>query len=145
MEVWIIWLILSVVLVIIELMTQWISTLCFAVGCFAALIVSLFGCTLSVQLIMLAVFALLTFITLGDKFVRYHQRRAEANSELSNVDAMKHRHATVVEAIDAGETGRVKLDGDNWQARTEDGAAVAVGETVEVLGNDSIVLIVRKL
>jgi membrane protein implicated in regulation of membrane protease activity len=49
----------------------------------------------------------------------------------------------VVEAIPAGGLGRIKIDGDNWQARNNDKeSAIAIGSTVRVLNNDSIIMIV---
>jgi membrane protein implicated in regulation of membrane protease activity len=143
MEVWIYWLIGFIVLVILELMTQWISAFCFAVGCAVALVASFFGLSLSVQLIVLAIGALLAFVLFGKKLVSLNMSRCD-NSARSNVDALYGRKVRVTERIPSDGLGRVKVDGDNWQARSKDNEAIEAGEMVEIVDNDSIVMIVVK-
>lgn len=59
------------------------------------------------------------------------------------MDALLGRHGTVTEEIRPGKLGRVRIDGDNWQARLESPKAGAKrGDTVVVASYDSIILTV---
>jgi hypothetical protein len=62
MELWIFWLIAFLLLAVIEVITQWLTTFCFAVGCLVALLASLFGVSSLYQLLLLGLAALLSFI-----------------------------------------------------------------------------------
>jgi membrane protein implicated in regulation of membrane protease activity len=131
----------SIILIIIELATLWISTLCFAVGCIVAMCFSLMGFHLPAQCVALAVAALITFVVAGPRVIKYHQRK---RFEDSNVSAMKGKTAVVVERIPRDGEGRVKLDGDNWQARSVDNLEIEKGQVVTIVDNESIVMIVRR-
>jgi membrane protein implicated in regulation of membrane protease activity len=61
------------------------------------------------------------------------------------MDALIGRFAVVVEDIPASGLGRVKLDGDNWQAKCAGGLAAASSQRVEVVDYDSIILIVKPI
>ena len=62
------------------------------------------------------------------------------------MDALKGRVAEVVETIPSdGGFGRVRVDGDRWQARSVDGGAFSVGDKVRVIGYDSIILDVESI
>jgi membrane protein implicated in regulation of membrane protease activity len=143
METWIIWLSLIVILVIIELMSQWLTTFCLAVGCVGALIAALLGCSLTVQLITLAVLTLLTLVIAGPRFKARYARQNKIAASQSNMDALRGRVAIVTEAIAPDKIGRVKIDGDRWQASAQQAETFVVGDHVEVVGYDSIVLIVK--
>jgi membrane protein implicated in regulation of membrane protease activity len=79
--------------------------------------------------------------------VRRWQKRHEGcdSTGLSNMDALKGRVVEVIEAIPEHGTGRVRVDGDRWQARCVDDSEVAVGTRVRIVGYDSIILEVEKL
>lgn len=145
MDYWLYWLIAAIILLIIEIGTLWISALCFSVGCLAALMSSLLGSSLTAQLITLAVTALLVFIIFGKKWIIIQQRRANKNHLNTNIDALHLREATVIEAIPENGLGRIKIDGDIWQAHSSDGAAIEVNSRVKITGHESIIMTVTKL
>ena len=63
---------------------------------------------------------------------------------LTNADALIGRQAIVTEEINPDKnTGRVKIDGDDWKAEASE--VLAVGEKVEVVSRDSIILKVKSL
>jgi membrane protein implicated in regulation of membrane protease activity len=143
MEIWIYWLIAAMVLIIIELFTQWISAFCFAVGSVVALLFCLADASVPLQIIALGASALIAFILCGKKLIVLNRHLSHEKHSASNIEAIHGRIGTVVEAIPAGGLGRIKIDGDNWQARNNDKeAAIAIGSTVRVLNNDSIIMIV---
>lgn len=140
MDAWIIWLICAVALIIVELLTQWISTFCLAVGCLAALIAELCGASVAWQLFWLGVGTIAGFVCFMPLFKkRVEKRRLAADgNHLSNMDALIGRRGRVIVSIPAGGLGRVKIDGDNWQA--ECAVTVDEGAEVTVTGYDSIIL-----
>lgn len=147
LESWLVWLILAAVLIIVELLTNVIATLCIAVGCVVAMVVSLFGLGIEPQLIGLAAGTVVAFIVLTPVMRKFYRRESGSRWEMvSNMDALVGRVAVLTEEISGDkDTGRVRIDGDNWQVRMVDGTNASVGEKVRVVGNESIVLIVEKV
>lgn len=141
MEVWIIWLIFAAALVIVELLTQWISSFCLAIGCMAAMIGELCGASVVWQLVWLALGTIAGFVCFIPFFKHRIERKklsADPAAAASNMDALVGRTARVIVQIPSQGLGRVKLDGDNWQAACA--IPVAVGAEVKVVGYDSIIL-----
>jgi len=148
MTTWIIWLIVAAVLVIIEILSQMVWTLCLAIGCAAALAASLSGIGLPGQLACMAGASVVAYLVLVPWFRRVHNRMAEREGAAARtgMDALIGKEAIVTETIMPGALGRVKTDGDNWQARTCDNAGcIAAGERVRILSYDSIILTVEHI
>lgn len=144
LSAWSIWLILAAVFVIIELLTNTFAAFCLVGGCLLAMIAALIGFGFTVQLSMAVVGIVISFIALKPLIVKHIKHRPQEES-LSNMDALKGRRARLTEAIGDGKLGRVRVDGDNWQAESIDGEEIAVGEEVEVMGYDSIILKVKRV
>lgn len=148
MTIWIIWLIVAAVLVIIEVMTQMVWTLCVAVGCLGAMVASLCDAGPVAQATTLAVTAVVAFIVLMPYMRRWHHRVTEREGHRlsTGMDALIGQEATVVHSIEPGRLGRVKAYGDNSQARAHDEhASYRVGERVRIHSYDSIILTVEPL
>ena len=146
MENWILWLIVTAVLILIELFTGMIATFCLAFGCLLAMVLTLFDCGIEWQLGALAIGTVIAFIAFAPLIRRLQSRRGKTVAEVSNMDALKGRVVDVVEAIPSdGGYGRVRVDGDRWQARSIDGNAFSVGDRVRVVGYDSIILDVESI
>ncbi len=143
MEPWLFWLIAAIILVIVEIASQWIWTLCFAIGCLAAMVADVAGASLTPQLIVLSAGSLAAFILLGPKITRFHAAHAADKAKLTGTDALIGRQGKLHQPITADTPGRLKIDGDNWQARTADSSPLPQGTLVEVVSLDSIVLIVK--
>ena len=70
----------------------------------------------------------------------------ENEETLTNIDAIIGRIAIVSEEIDPKtNTGRVKLDGDDWKAESEDGNPHESGERVRIVSRDGITVRVKGL
>ena len=64
----------------------------------------------------------------------------------TNADAIIGRKAIVTEEINMTKnTGRVKLDGDDWKAVTDSAEVLPVGETVEIVARESLILSVKSI
>jgi len=144
-SMWMVWIILTVVLAIVEIFTSMVIAMCIAVGSFVAFVVSLFGVSFETQVIALVIATVVAFVGLMPVVRRFKSLQGAPGDAISNMDALIGREVTVAADIPAGQTGRVKIDGDSWQARTVGGEPVMAGGRVKVCGYDSIVLIVEPL
>ncbi|MGM9844715.1 MAG: NfeD family protein [Muribaculaceae bacterium] len=139
---WQLWLILAAILVIIELLTGTFAAFCLVGGCIVAMIGTLCGGGLKLQLILLTFGTVVTFLAIRPTLLR---KRAAAKP-VSNMDALIGRIVTVTDEIRPGAIGRVKADGDNWQAVAPDNqASIPAGCQVRIIGYDSIILRVEQL
>ncbi len=148
MEIWIVWIIVAAVLVIVEVLSQMVWTLCLAVGCAGALIASLFGVDLAWQIIVLAVTSVIAYLVMMPWFKRWHEESAakEGRDFRTGMDALLGRRATVVNEIKPGELGRARIDGDCWQVKAPGVPdTIKHGEEVVVNGYDSIILTVERI
>lgn len=147
MELWIIWLIAAAILLIIELLSNIVATLCVAVGCICAFIPAVAGLSIEWQMGALAIGTVLSFAFIAPWINRLHQQRQERRGCYnSNMEALIGREATVADKIgDDGVPGRIRIDGDSWQAVERDGASIERDERVRVVGYDSIILTVERV
>ncbi|MCD8281788.1 MAG: NfeD family protein [Prevotella sp.] len=138
---WATWLIVAALCLIIELASFDFYISCFALGAFAALLVSLTGLPFWAQVVVWAVFSVLSICFVRPALTHFLHRKAHKRE--SNADALIGRRGVVTEPIRAGGYGYVKIDGDEWRSVTADGTAVETGARVEVLSRESIILTVR--
>lgn len=138
-----IWIAAAVLLFILELcISSGFYLLCFSVGAAVTALIALAGLGLVGDLLVFIAFSILAFLFLRPVVIKKMDERSR-HLPKTNQQALIGRRATVVEAIEPGGMGRVKIDGDIWQARTEDNSPLAVGAQAEVVAIDSIVLTVR--
>lgn len=148
METWIIWIIIAILLIGIEVLSQMVMTLCLAVGCIFGMAASLCGLSLAWQISIAGIVAIVAYFALAPWLKRWQQKARDKNRHLARtgMDALLGRRATVTEEIKPGETGRVRIDGDNWQAvAPRANETVKRGETVVVDAYDSIILTVSTI
>lgn len=146
MEMWIIWLIVAAALVIVEVMSQQFWTLCLAVGCVASMACALFGMNIVWQMVSLSMMSVVAFAALMPLFKRWHEKKYadSPRDHRTGMDALLGRRAEVVNDIRPGETGRVRIDGDYWQARAPHiEEVIPKGCEVVVDAYDSIILTVQ--
>lgn len=145
MEVYQIWLIVAIVLVILEIATSGFGVICFAIGAgFSALAAGMGLDTVTWQIIIFAIVSLLAFIFLRPVVIRFLERKTK--DVKTNADALVGRKGIVSERIDATQhTGRVAIDGDDWKAVSEDGSVIEKGASVEIVKLDSIILTVKQI
>lgn len=145
MEMWIIWLIVAACLVIVEVLTQMIWTLCLAIGCLVSLVASLFGVSLIWQILLMAISSVVAFIWLMPVFRRWHEssNRRHRRDDRTGMDALLGRKAVVTEEIRPGKLGRARIDGDSWQVCSSCPGIIKCGTEVTVISYDSIILRVQ--
>ena len=142
-NLWLLWIIISIVCLILELSSGDFFILCFAIGAAASSIFAGCGLSLTWQIIIFAVVSALSLFLLRPALLRkLHQPHRE---RLSNAEAMVGQAGRVSEDIEANGYGRVAIDGDDWKARSADGSPISRDTRVQVLKVDSIILTVKPI
>lgn len=140
MEIWHIWAIVAILFIVGEILTSGFALVCFAVGCIGGAIGAAAGATLEWQLGIFAIATLAAFLA-----VRPLLKKLSAKDEIAtNADALIGRTAKVTECIEVNGKGRVALDGDIWQAVSNESTDIVEGEWVEVISRESIILTVKR-
>lgn len=144
MDVYQIWLVVAIVLVILEIMTAGFGVICFAIGAVFSALVAGLGGSITWQIVVFAVVSLLTFVFLRPVVIRFLDKKSK--DVKTNADAVIGRKGIVSERIDSAQhTGRVAIDGDDWKAISEDGSVIEKGAEVKIVKMDSIILTVKQL
>lgn len=140
-NVWLIWVIVSILLLILELSSGDFFLLCCAIGTAAGAVAAGCGVSLTLQIIIAVVVAVMSLLLIRPRLLRkLHKPERE---RASNVDAIIGREGVVKEEIPAGGFGYVGIDGDEWKARVDGDMPVPVGTRVRVLSINSIIITVE--
>lgn len=137
------WLAAAVVLGITEGITVTLTSIWFALGAVAAMIVALFGGLLWQQILVFAIVSLISLLAL----------RPLAKTKLggsiktaTNADRIIGREAVVTEAIDnLTGAGAVSVGGTIWTARSDSDAPIAAGSRVTILRIEGVKVFVQPL
>lgn len=135
-----VWTILAIVFAVLEGITLGLTTIWFAMGSLAGMVMAMLGFGVPVQLTAFMVFALLTFA-----FIRpLAQKVLKVGNTKTNVDSLIGKRGLVHVAITPYKVGQVKVNGQIWTSKAElDDAEIPVGQEIEVLRVDGVKLIVR--
>ena len=121
------WLALFVVFLIVEAGTVALVSIWFELGALAALVSCVLGAEMWLQI---TVFLVVSLVLLA---VLWKRVRSKLTTTKTNVDSVIGAEGYVTEAIDnLSYTGRVKLGGITWAARSTSGAGIPVGTLVKV-------------
>ena len=125
----IIWLVLMVIFLVMEAMTVVTVSLWFAVGALVALLVSLIGLELWVQIVLFFIVSAVLLACLRPMV----QRHFNPKLSRTNVDALIGSKGYVTADIDnISAAGQVKLGGMEWSARSANGLPIAACAQVKV-------------
>lgn len=139
-NLWLTWLLVSLVCLVLELTNGDFFVLCFAIGGLAGVLVSLVTDSLVGQIVVFSIVSLLSIFFVRPIALRYFHRGGD--SRASNADALIGRIGRVTESIEPDGYGRVQIDGDSWKARCTGEQCIETGRQVRVLGIDSIIITV---
>ncbi len=139
MEMWLLWLVLAVVLGVAEILTLTAVLGILGAAALITSIVSALGMPTALQLGVFAA-ASVVGIVLIRPVVRRHLERPPIH--VFGPAAHAGKTARVVHEIH-GESGRVRIDGEDWTARTYDEALVIpIGTVVDVLEINGVIALV---
>ena len=142
-HLWQTWAAIAVVCLILELMAGDFFIICFAFGAVAAAIAAALGGGIYVQLMLFALFTLVSLFWVRPFAQRYLHKGEDAR--VSNADALMGRQGRVVETVKADGFGRVQIDGDIWKTVTRESADIPEGTNVRVIGRESTVITVETI
>ncbi|WP_320669966.1 NfeD family protein [Patulibacter defluvii] len=131
MEDWIVWLLIAVGFGVAEALTLSLFLAPFAAGAAGATIVAGAGGDLAPQVVVFAVVTAVCML-LFRPIARRHLR--QPSTTRTGTAALIGRTALVLQPLTGPEgAGQIRLEGEVWTARTEDGAEIPAGHTVTVL------------
>jgi membrane protein implicated in regulation of membrane protease activity len=135
-----VWLGLVVLLTVIEALTMGLTTIWFACGALVMVFVSLTRIPFVAQAtVFLAVSGALLAFTRP-----LAVKKLKAGSVKTNIDSLIGKEALVIKQITRFEKGEIKLNGQIWSARSEDGSDIAQNEKCRVMRIEGVQAIVRK-
>ena len=136
-----VWLGLAIVLAIVEGLTLGLTTIWFAIAALVMIFVSFLPIPLLFQLfIFAAISAVLLFFTRPIAIKKFKVGKVK-----TNVDSLVGKYALVIKQITEFDRGEVKLNGQIWSAKTEDGATITEGTKCEVIRIEGVQAIVKIL
>nr|WP_240930001.1 NfeD family protein [Streptomyces coryli] len=111
----------------------------FAVGAVAGAVTAGLGGGVTAQVLVFVIVSV-ALIAVVRPIANRHGNRPEIKS---GIEALKGRSATVLERVDGGDGGRIKLAGEVWTAKAlEPGKVYEPGEQVDVVDIDGATAIV---
>ncbi len=133
------WMIIFLVLLFIELVTVNLVSIWFAIGAFAAFLVTYITDMVTIQI---AVFIVVSSISLI--LTRKIVRKIKGDKvEATNLDRVIGKIGIVTEEITKLEPGEVKVDGKKWSAIST--KKISEGSKVEILSIDGVKLNVKEI
>lgn len=136
------WTVLAIVFAILEGLTLGLTTIWFAIGSVAALIVALLGGNFILQCIAFAAVSLLTLAVARPMA----KNILKIGSTKTNVDSITGKTGVVHVPVQPYQVGQVKVNGQIWTAKGEDDVTdIAEGVKVEVIRVDGVKLIVKPI
>lgn len=133
-QVWQLWAVAAVLLLVGEVLTPGFVLACFAIACVPPAIMTLFGSFgWQTQMAVFAASSLAVFFFLRPVILRYFSSRESRVP--SNAEALIGQVGVVVKTIPAGGTegGYVRVAGKEWWAFEPEGREIPEGTRVEVL------------
>lgn len=141
MELWAIWLILAGVLLVIEMMTLTFYLLWFAIGAVVAAAVALFVSDSFVWQVLPGCVVVLILTAFTKPITRYFR---SSKGFKDAVDELVGKQGVVVEPIEEGKPGVVKVGSETWSAVSVMNEPLAQGDIVVVIERGSAMLRVNK-
>ncbi|MCF8364311.1 MAG: NfeD family protein [Bacteroidales bacterium] len=142
MEAWHIIVTLGIIAFIIEIFTAGFVAGSVGIGLILSAIANYLGMDLKWQILAFAMGVSLTYFLIRPVILKYGYQKEGVKT---NKDALIDKKGIVSEEINPEKnTGHVKIDGDEWQARSTVNEIIRKGEEVKVVYIESIVLFVKK-
>ena len=136
------WLIALIVLVVIEAATVGLTFIWFAVGALGALILSVLGATVWVQIVAFLALSAAALMLVRPVAVRL----LKPGVYRTNADRILGQTALVIQEIDnLIPSGQVKIAGQVWTARSDSGEVIAVQSKVRILRIEGVKVIVTAI
>lgn len=138
-----IWLIVLVAMLVIEMATLSLTTIWFAGGALVAIIASMFGAKISLQVFIFLAVSLLILFLLRPSAVKYFNGKRTK----TNVSSLIGLEAKVLETVDNDNmTGKAIVNGQEWTARAvKDDMIIEKGEKASIVDIKGVKLILNNI
>ena len=143
MDMWVLWVILTIVFAIIEAITLGLTTVWCAIGSAVAAVLALCGAPVGVQLTVMVVVSVICFVVciiwIKPKLDARHR-----DVEHTNADRVLGKEGVVIKTIDPIEgKGQVKVMGQVWSAKADH--VIEEGKLVTVNSMEGVKLLVEEI
>ena len=136
-----IWLGIVIVTLIIEIITQGLTTIWFSIGAAVTAITTIWGPPIWVQILIFCVVSVVVML-LARPFAK---KMMTGTVTPTNIDRLLGEEATVLTEINnEKKKGQVSVRDLEWLARSEDGEVIPEGSVVTILRIEGVKLIVKK-
>lgn len=136
-----IWLGITIVAIIIEVITIDLVSVWFAAGSVFALIACLLGISQSIQIALFIIVTVITAVIVRPIAKKYMR----GNIERTNYDRVIGKHGLITKTITADNKGEVKVMSTLWLASSIDNTTINEGDYCEILAVEGAHLVVKKL
>lgn len=136
-----IWLAITVIAIIIEILTIDLVSIWFAAGSIVALIAYLLNAGTTMQIILFVIITSICAIIIRPISKKY----LRGNIERTNFDRVIGKHGLVTKTITADSKGEVKVMSTLWTATSNDNTTIHRGEYCEILAVEGAHLVVKKI
>ena len=143
-NMWILWLILTIVFAVVEAATLGLTTVWCAIGSAVAMVMDLCGASVTSQLIVMVIVSVVCFIICMIWIKPKLDEKHRVNVEPTNADRVLGKEGIVIKAIDPIEgKGQVKVIGQTWSAKADH--MIAEGSKIRVTQMEGVKLIVEEI
>lgn len=132
------WLIIFIVTLIIEIFTLSLVSIWFSAGALVAILLDYFGVLLTGQIIGFILTSVLTFLI----FRPLLMKSIKSTKVKTNADRLIGKTGEVVKEITSLSPGQVKINGQTWAGKSQDGVTLKEGALVEVMDIEGVKLVV---
>lgn len=142
MEIWMLFLIISIVAVIVEIFIPTMFCINFAFAGILTALISIFWGNLQSLFIIFVVLSLLSIILIKPVLVKLVKKQSHADFDTQYI-------GKIVKSIEpiTNNSGAVTIYDERWEARLaqEEAENIPEGEDVKIIRNDSLILYVEKV
>lgn len=137
----ILWIVIGIVFFIVEVITPGFFALPIGLGAIGAGIAAFFVDSIAVELVVFIVVTVLAFVFLRPLIARISKNSTEKSGNAALLD----KEAIVTTAIDNLQNkGRVKVNGQDWKAKSVDDSNIAEGKVVIIKRIEGVTLYVEE-
>ena len=140
---WLLWLILTIVFMIVEAVTLGLTTAWCALGSFVAMILALCGLSTNVQIVVMLVVTIVSFIVSMIWIKPQVDKLTRKSKNPTNADRIIGQEGVVIKAINSVDgVGQVKVMGQVWSAKAA--KDFAEGTKVKVISFEGVKIVVEE-
>lgn len=140
MMLWV-WLVITVLTAVVELITTDLVSIWFTLGGLIALIAYFCNASQFLQIFIFIAVSIICIISIRPLTKKY----LRTNIVSTNYDRVIGQHGLVLERIDADNRGEVKVLSTQWSASSYDNSTLEPGDYCEILAVEGAHLIVKKI